>query len=587
MKRASVFPRLVLLLAPVFAQSADAQSTWYVDVSGTPPGNGTQSNPYTSIQFAIDQATTQDGDTVLVAAGTYVERVDFKGKAIVLDGSAASPAPTIDAGGVGSAVTMRTGEGPGSVLRGFRLTGGKGTPINGNLHGGGMFLVGSAPQIQNVRVENNAARFGAGLAAISSAAPTLTGCLIANNDTTAQGSEFSGSGGGMYLNSSNLEFNNSQCNGNRAFAGGGGVLCLSSFLSARNSDFADNKIYTQDGGAINISGSGANAVLEGCDFQGNGALGSSFWGNAGGAVSGPVNAIQCSFAGGRYMNWGGACSEGTYRDCVFMDNVAQNGGALYSGTAVRCTFLNNFAAGESCSGRGGAMYASQALRCMLMNNRACGQGGAAYNSSLVECEVLFNKTEVGEGGISFGGGLMIGSAVRTNFRGNTAQSAGPGAPGLGGAGFNCSFVDCRVSLNTATRGAGIFFSQGNFSTPITGCSFAANVASDAGGAVYSDLGTGGLLAIKDSILWGNLPQAIAAAPNTSFDVTYSIVQGGFPGTGNLSADPLWFRPRGLDLHLMAGSPAIDAGDPTSTFDPDGSRADMGALPFDPNWTGSF
>jgi hypothetical protein len=52
----------------------------------------------------------------------------------------------------------------------------------------------------------------------------------------------------------------------------------------------------------------------------------------------------------------------------------------------------------------------------------------------------------------------------------------------------------------------------------------------------------------------------------------------WPGTGNLSTDPLFAAASSGNYHLTAGSPAINAGDPT-TFDPDNSRADLGALPF--------
>ncbi len=52
---------------------AEAQATWHVDASATPPGNGTSSSPYASIQYAIDQATTFEGDALLVAPGTYYE----------------------------------------------------------------------------------------------------------------------------------------------------------------------------------------------------------------------------------------------------------------------------------------------------------------------------------------------------------------------------------------------------------------------------------------------------------------------------------------------------------------------------------
>jgi hypothetical protein len=43
--------------------------------------------------------------------------------------------------------------------------------------------------------------------------------------------------------------------------------------------------------------------------------------------------------------------------------------------------------------------------------------------------------------------------------------------------------------------------------------------------------------------------------------TYSIIQGGFPGPGNIDADPLFVdpTPEGFDFRTQPGSPAIDAG----------------------------
>jgi hypothetical protein len=45
----------------------------------------------------------------------------------------------------------------------------------------------------------------------------------------------------------------------------------------------------------------------------------------------------------------------------------------------------------------------------------------------------------------------------------------------------------------------------------------------------------------------------------------------------------FFDGPGHDFHLLATSGCIDAGDPNAPLDPDGSRADMGALPYDPTY----
>jgi uncharacterized protein (TIGR02145 family) len=49
---------------------------------------------------------------------------------------------------------------------------------------------------------------------------------------------------------------------------------------------------------------------------------------------------------------------------------------------------------------------------------------------------------------------------------------------------------------------------------------------------------------------------------------------------NIDGDPMFADKANNDYHLQTGSPAIDAGAPTSPLDPDCSRADMGALPTD-------
>ena len=108
----------------VLASSAAAQTTWYVDVAGSPPGSGTLADPYTSIQFAIAQASTVHGDVIEVAPGTYVENVDFLKKAITLESSGGPSLTEVVAAGAGHVVVMNASENDGGCdLEGFTVRG--------------------------------------------------------------------------------------------------------------------------------------------------------------------------------------------------------------------------------------------------------------------------------------------------------------------------------------------------------------------------------------------------------------------------------------------------------------------------------
>ena len=59
--------------------------------------------------------------------------------------------------------------------------------------------------------------------------------------------------------------------------------------------------------------------------------------------------------------------------------------------------------------------------------------------------------------------------------------------------------------------------------------------------------------------------------------TFSNIQDGLEGEGNMNIDPLFTDPENGDYHLQGTSPCIDAGNPDSEYnDTDGSRNNMGA-----------
>ena len=109
---------------------------------------------YPKIQQAIDAAV--EGDTVLVAPGTYVETIDFKGKGITVKSEEGPLVTTLDGNLDGSVVTFKTREDSDSVLDRFEITNGSGTPQFGSYtYGGGIYCRFSSPTIRNNIITGN------------------------------------------------------------------------------------------------------------------------------------------------------------------------------------------------------------------------------------------------------------------------------------------------------------------------------------------------------------------------------------------------------------------------------------------------
>jgi len=182
---------------------------------------------YTTIQAAIDASI--NGDIVFVSPGTYVENIDFKGKAITVKSKYGPDVTVID--GVkpfdpdyGSVVIFKSGEGLDSVLDGFTLTRGSGTwrPNIGGYCGGGVFCWNfSSPTIVNNIITNNhsfgAKSSGGGGIIVDRSSPLIRNNLIKNNYAL-------GVGGGVYISSADSKptlINNTITINTTAGSGGG------------------------------------------------------------------------------------------------------------------------------------------------------------------------------------------------------------------------------------------------------------------------------------------------------------------------------------------------------------------------------
>jgi len=295
----------------------------------------------------------------------------------------------------------------------------------------------------------------------------------------------------------------------------------------------------------------------------------------------------------------------TLTDCAFVGN---NGGGIdNSGTLdlLRCSFVANSAHGAAAIDHSRSLTARQ---CVFQSNRG-GTGGAVdfrRTATLIDCEFTDNASDWG-GAVRGAGDLTL---VNCQFIGNSSDIF---AAAVMISGDTLRAEGCLFAGNQSRRGAGAIFTPEVAIVRLSNCTFAGNRGWP-NAVEYISL-QGFVAELRQCIVRdGPDPFTKFEAFPSAIAVTYSNVEGGYEGQGNIDADPGFVDPGHRDdsgtpddpnddmwvngdyhLKSQAGhwdrdsqswvlddltSPCIDAGDPNAPLGnepfPNGGFVNIGA-----------
>ncbi len=358
-----------------------------------------------SIQTAIDGAKT--GDVIQLAAGTYTQRIDFKGKAVKVRGTTTLMMlkTTLDGNSTTQpTVSFVSGETRSAILEDLIVTGGdRGIKVVSSAGG-----TASSPTIRRCRVTGNTTKLnGAGLYAEESAL-LVDSCTFSNNSTDING------GGVCLASCDGAEVLDCVLSGNVAGARGGGLVTYTTHAATVNGCVVYDNIAGSDGGGL--------CLLE--------------------------NGFQVT-------------------GCVVHSNAATgDGGGIWATSGYGTTRLSdNQVFGNSAGGNGGGVcldnYVTTSDRNLVYGNEATGAGGGAF----VDNNALMSGWIIAANQAATAGGLAIHSA-NPRFRNGIVAFNGPGG-GIEGSGTPASaFAYCCIFGNTPadlSNLTGVIGSNGNIS----------------------------------------------------------------------------------------------------------------------------
>ncbi|HEY1937258.1 MAG TPA: choice-of-anchor D domain-containing protein [Candidatus Angelobacter sp.] len=287
----------------------------------------------------------QDGDTILVAPGTYFEQIGFQGKAITIASTAGAAVTTLDGQGFLIPVMSFQNEGPASVLKGFTIT---------HSSNSGIQLFGSSPTIQDNTITENNGCNGAGIQLQGSSA-IIKGNTISNNTLTN-----CGDGAGIWIGpGSNVQVINNLITGNQnsSFGSGGGIAVSGATANIISNTIQGNSSNFQSGGGIALVNGGSANIIQ-----------NLITGNSAATFGGGVFAAVGTFPATQLIN------------NTIADNFSPSGSGLFvSGSDNNTVFVNNIITDSS---------GSSAVSCSLpflsglfaFNDVFNSAGGTAYGN---------------------------------------------------------------------------------------------------------------------------------------------------------------------------------------------------------------
>ncbi len=424
-------PRRVLRLwiAPSFAVAALLVLLGLLRGSGIAQAATTRTYPTgsapcnTTLQACIDGSAA--GDTINIAAGTFITTAIVVNKSMTLTG--AGPSSTIlNALPNQRVISVSANLVDGVVIANLRITGGN---VNGS--GGGL-------------------RSGAGTPL------KLVNVLVRDNIATAAGPN---SGGGALVEGPLTLIDTSFIN-NQAPNGAGGGLRASSSVTVVNGRFERN-ISLNPGGGLRVDGL---LVMQNTVVISNATTNTGVGlGNGGGVRA----------DGGLSMTGGEVRANSSRND----------GGGIY---VVQPATVNGTLVISNSADNGGGVYARNAItleNVQIRHNVVLTDGGGLYaeaKATLTGVEFTGNKAN----GFQGGGAYVVGSATvagGSQFRDNRALFGG----GLR-VEANAQVTDAHFENNVATGDGGGLFANGEFVT-VTASSFISNSAGTSAGGMWAEV----------------------------------------------------------------------------------------------------